>query len=147
VTGNLPGDTFMSADPQTKNETPSSSIWAGGLLALSLIIFQGFLAPDITCLDIASLVSISALALAIPMLSYKIFINTLRERKRSTRVQPSSRHNRSPHSERFFFVGGSIAALIGTAAAFYHMQPITAVIFSICTTVTFVAYLIENPNI
>jgi hypothetical protein len=137
----------MSADPQTKNETPSSSIWAGGLLALSLIIFQSFLAPDITCLDIASLVSISALALAIPMLSYKIFINTLRERKRSSRVQPSNRHNKSSHSERFFFVCGSIAALVSTAAAFYHIHWITAVIFSACTITVFITYLINSLNI
>jgi hypothetical protein len=130
---------------QTPRETPTSSIWAGGLLAVSLVVLQCFLPLKATDLDQASLASLFALALAIPALSYKIVMNILRERKQDVRV-PLRRYPKIPFVEAFSFIIGALSAFVGIAAAFFHIHLIAGIIFSVCTTIAILAYMVRSAS-
>src|SRR5690348_11263081 len=117
----------MEAETKKREaETLASSIWAGGLLAISLVLLQCFLPLNGSDVDQASLVSVCSLALAIPILTYKIVINTLRERKYRIKVTSLYRQNRTPYPELFFFLIGVISVLVGITAAFFHIHWIAA---------------------
>jgi hypothetical protein len=130
---------------QIPDETPTSSIWAGGLLAVSLVILQCFLPLNATDLDRASYASIFALAFAIPALSYKIVMNILRERKQGAKGQPR-RYPKVPFLESSSFMIGVLSALVGIATAFYHIHQIAALIFSVCTAIGLIAYLLRSAS-
>ena len=124
----------MEVDTPKKAETQLSSFWAGGLLAVSLVIFQGFLSQK--HLDMPALISVSTLALAMPILAYKILADSLRVRKYNTRVQSLPQANasiRTPSFELILFVIGVFSALVGIGAAFLRIYWIAAVIYSVCT--------------
>jgi hypothetical protein len=134
----------METEAQNTNtEVLASNIWAGGLLAVSLVILQCFLPLNRSDVDLASLVSVCSLALAIPILTYKIVINTLRERKHKVRVTSAHQHNRTPYPELLFFIIGVLSVLIGTTAAFFHIHWIAAIIFAVCTIVGLIAYFVQ----
>jgi hypothetical protein len=124
----------VETDIFEKAETPLSSIWAGGLIGVSLIILQGFL--SLSRLDQAAFISVLTLALAIPILAYKILADTLRVRKHNTISHLSHRHTHSlktPYPELFLFSLGILLTIIGISAAFWHIHWIPALMFSVCT--------------
>ena len=124
----------MQTNAFEKAETPLSSIWAGGLIGVSLIILQGFL--SLPSLDYAAFISVLTLALAIPILAYKILADTLRVRKHNTQAR-SSHHSthpfKTPYPELLLFSLGVLLAIIGISAAFWHIHWIPALIFSTST--------------
>jgi hypothetical protein len=113
-------------------QMPPSSLWAGGLLAFSLVIFQGFLSQQ--CLDLPALISVFTLALAMPILAYKILADTVRVRRYNVRTQiPHRTALRTPYPELIIFIIGVFAALVGVGAAFWHIHWASAIIFLACT--------------
>jgi hypothetical protein len=129
----------VETDAFEKAETPPSSIWAGGLIGVSLIVLQGFL--SLPSLDRAAFISVLTLALAIPILTYKILADTLRVRKYNNRGHPSHRHTHSlktPYPELLLFSLGVLLAITGISAAFWHIHWIPALIFSACTLILLV---------
>jgi len=126
-----------------KAETPPSSLWAGGLLAVSLVIFQGFL--SVKCLDTTALISVFTLAFAMPILAYKILIDMLRVRKYNAKAQSMQQATvsvKTPYPELFLFIIGVFSALVGIGSAFLHIHWIAAIIFSACTLALLVIALL-----
>ena len=132
-----------------KNETiqlpaiPPSSLWAGGLLTVSLIILQSFLSIDKDKLDILAVFSVCLFALAIPILVYKILINILRQQRYDTRTQSVHRavaSLKTPFLELVFFILGAFSALAGIALALWRIHWIAMLIFSVSTIIGLLCY-------
>jgi hypothetical protein len=130
----------VETEQQISNEVSLPSIWAGGLLAAGLVILQSFLPLDLKDLDSASLISVGALALAMPTLSYQIVVNILRARKYHAGTRLPYRQRRTHGFETFLFFIGALSVLVGIAAAFYHIHWIMSVIFLLSVVVVIVAY-------
>ena len=116
-----------------ENDTRQSSLWAGGLITVSLIILQVFISSGIS--DIASFISVCAFALAIPILACNILINFTRGKKRKDGKKP-----KASIYEISFFLLGIVASLIGIASAFWYICWIASLIFSASTLLALLVY-------
>lgn len=112
-----------------EENTHISSIYAGGLIAIGLIILQGFL--SLSTLDVAAFIAVFAFAFSIPILSCNIIINFAR---RGTTIEPSK------YEVLLFYVPGAVVSLIGIVATFWHICWVAAVIFSVSMVLAFFVY-------
>lgn len=124
---------------QPESESPLSTLGAGGLLAISLVILQGLLA--LYPLDIPASISVYTLSFSIPILACKILINTMRSRRIKNNPQVINQSTNTPMSETFFFFIGIITTIIGIVAALWHSNCIAAVIFLLSMLVALTLYI------
>lgn len=127
----------MSTQPES--EPPLSTLGAGGLLAISLVILQGLL--TLYPLNITASISVYTLSFSIPILSSKILINTLRSRRLRNNPPVIQQSTKTPVSETFLFFMGIITTIIGIVAALWHINCIAAIIFFISTLCAITLYL------
>jgi hypothetical protein len=103
-----------------EESTHPSDLWSGALIAIGLVILQGFF--SLSSLDLAALVSVVAFAAAIPILSCNVLTNFLRRRQRQKYTESVW--------EILFYTLGILAALVGIGAAFWHLSVISAYVFA-----------------
>ena len=111
--------------------THQSSLWAGGLIGVDILMLQGFLA--LHPFDNTAYISIFAFAVGIPISACNILMNMRRGTGSST-----------PIPEVLFYSIGIIASLIGLAFAFLHICWIACVIFLVSTGVASFIYLPDS---
>lgn len=121
-----------------QSNTPQSSIWAGGLIAIGLIIFQGFL--SLSPLDPAAFVSVFAFAIAIPILACNLLLNFKRAGTKDATLKATNH-------EIIFYLVGMLAALIGIVAAFWHICKIAAILFFGSFIIALIVYFKVQRNI
>lgn len=107
-----------------------SSVWSGGLLAISLVMLQGFLSGP---LDLAAFVAVLAFALSIPVLTCNLLVNFMRTRRDS--------RTKAADAEMAFYILGIFIALVGIVAAFWHMSWIAALAFLCSALFAFAVYI------
>lgn len=97
----------------------------GGLIAISLIIMQDFIASRIP--DISALISVLAFATSIPLLATSVLVELILRNYK----------NVIHHSFYVHFVrtGGIFGNIIGIDAAFWHISYIAGVVFLISGSV------------
>jgi hypothetical protein len=116
--------------------THPSDLWSGALIAIGLVILQGFF--SLSPLDSAALVSVVAFAAAIPILSCNILTNFLRRRQRHKRAESTW--------EILFYVIGILAALVGIGAALWHTSVISAYVFVGSSFVAMIVFIAVRKN-
>jgi uncharacterized membrane protein len=90
----------------------------GGLIGISLIILQDFISSG--ALDLSALISVIAFAVAVPLLAMGILIDDI--------TKPHQSINLSMDYNIVFF-GGLGGAIVGAAAAFWHISWIAGIVF------------------
>jgi hypothetical protein len=109
------------------------SLYAGGLLAISLIILQDFL--GLGKLDLAALVSVVAFAAAIPLLSGMLVANVVQSKYRY-----SPALSRAPRVVESAFYLGILFDCLGIGAAFWHASVIAAIVFMVMVAISGLIY-------
>ncbi len=113
-----------------ERQNHQSSLWAGGLIGVSVLMLQSFL--TVRPLDTAAFISVFAFALALPILSCNVLMNLRREVGA-----------RTPIREILLYSLGIIASLTGLAFAFLHICWIAFVVFLVSTGLASLIYLTE----
>jgi hypothetical protein len=118
-----------------EEEAHPSNLWSGGLIAVGLVILQGFISSS--SINASALVSVFAFAVAIPILSCNLLMNFVRRghRKTPTRIGGA-----------IFYWGGVLAAFIGIGAAFWHASWISALIFVFSSLVALIVFIVARPK-
>ena len=110
-----------------------SNFYAGGLIAVSLIILQGFI--GLGKLDPLALVSVAFFAVALPFLSGILVVNAIEGEHRSRFSSPIVVRV----VDTCFFIG-VLAATGGVAIALWHMSWIAGVSFLAALGIASVVY-------
>ncbi|TMC21053.1 MAG: hypothetical protein E6J34_10755 [Chloroflexi bacterium] len=120
-----------------EDKTHPSDIWSGGLIAVALVILQGFF--TLNPIDPPVFISITAFAVAIPILSCNLLTNFLRKRSGK---KPTYRV-----LEILFYYGGIFAALVGTGAAFWHTSWVLALVFAFTSVIALIVFIAIQKSI
>lgn len=113
-----------------------SNIACGGLIAIGLVMLQAFIA--LTSLDSAEFISVLAFAIAIPLLTGRILQNFLVKLSKKDRVALGC-------SNTYYL--GTLAALVGIGAAFWHVSYVAGIVFISSSFVAFAAFLLQYISI
>jgi hypothetical protein len=97
---------------------------SGGLIAVVLVIFPGYISSNLNQLDVATYVSLFAFALCLPPLGIKLYINTV---TLSHKYYPATMLNLS--LQLLYYVG-IVSACVGVAAAFWHVSWIAGLLIT-----------------
>ena len=111
------------------------TLYAGGLIGISLIVLQVFI--GLGKLDMPALISVLAFATAVPLLSGMLVTNFIERR-----YQYSSPRSRIVKVVENSFYLGILIDLVGIAAAFWHLSLIAGIVFTIMTFVSGLFYSI-----
>jgi hypothetical protein len=106
------------------------NIVCGGLIAISLIILQDYVSSD--KLDIPAYISMLALAISLPLLSGHILLNAIIIKHKFILA------NKKYASLMILYFIGSFCAVVGVAAAIWHVLWIAALIFVVITAAYFI---------
>ena len=109
------------------------TVYAGGLIAISLIILQDFI--GLGKLDPSALVSVVAFAAAIPLLSGMLVANVIQ-----SRYLYSPTLSRAPRVVESSFYLGILVDLIGISAAFWHASLIAGIVFIVMVAISGLVY-------
>lgn len=115
-----------------EESTHPSDIWSGALIAVGLVILQGFFSTN--TLDPAATVSVFAFAVAIPILSCNLLTNVLRRRHRKKTEESGW--------EILFYIAGVVAASVGIGAAFWHTSMMSALVFILSSLLSIGVFMI-----
>lgn len=139
----------MNTNPKAKIDMYAvrlHTLYAGGLIGISLVIFQGFI--GLGKLDTPALISVLTFACAIPLLSGILVANVIERR-----YQYSSPDSRTGKVAETCFYLGILIDLVGIGAAFWHVSFIAGIVFIITTILSGLLYSIhisklsESPDI
>jgi hypothetical protein len=115
-------------------------VYAGGLIAISLVILQGFL--GLTSLDIPALISVIAFSAALPLLSGLLVLGFIERRYAygSPRTLVAS-------LVRILFILGIILSFVGIGAAIWHMSWIAGVISVTSSFIAAIVYVLYAADL
>ena len=116
------------------------TLYAGGLVAVSLIVLQDLI--GLGKLDLPALMSLIAFAAAIPLLSGMLVIAVV-----ETRYPYISVHSRSIRVIESTFYLGALIDLFGFGAAFWHASLIAGIVFLAMTAFSILIYSIHISNL
>jgi hypothetical protein len=134
-------NTMQSQRMQTnKHAIRLHTLYAGGLIAVSLIMLQGFL--GLGKLDIPAFISVLAFAAAIPLLAGILVINVIERR-----YPYSSPGSKSVKIVENFFYLGILIDLVGIASTFWHISFIAGIIFIVMAVISGLVYSIYIFNL
>ncbi|SRR6266516_866957 len=119
-------------DKKMEESTHPSDIWSGALIAVGLVILQGFFSTN--TLDPAATVSVFAFAVAIPILSCNLLTNVLKRRDRKKTEESGW--------EILFYIVGVVAASVGIGAAFWHTSTMSAFVFILSSLLSIGVFMI-----
>lgn len=108
-----------------------SNLYAGGLLVVSLIILQDFI--TLRTPDPASFISVLAFSVALPFLAGVLVVNVV-----ESKYPYGSSHWVIGRLVHIVFALGVLIALVGVAAAFWHVSWIAGVVFLGALVVAFI---------
>ena len=112
------------------------SLYAGGLIAISLIILQDFIA--VGKLDLPAHISVVAFAAAVPLLSGMLIANIVK-----SRYSFSSARSALVRVVESSFYFGILIDLVGIGAAFWHTSLIAGIVFIVMVAVSSIIYSID----
>ena len=110
-------------------------MYAGGLIAISLVILQGFI--GLTSLDVAALISMISFSAALPLLSGLLVLGLI-ERK----YPYGSPRTLIASLVRKLFILGIVLSFIGIGAAIWHASWIAG---TVCVVSSIIAVIIYIP--
>lgn len=116
------------------------TLYAGGLIAISLIVIQVFI--GLGKLDMPALISVLAFASAIPLLSGMLVVNVV-----ESKYQFSSPHSKIAKIVESSFYIGILINFVGIAAAFWHVWSIAGIVFIIMAILSGLLYSIYIFNL
>ena len=125
-----------------EDKTHPSDLWSGALIAVGLLILQGFFSSN--SINTSALVSVIAFAIAIPILSCNLLTNFLRRRVSN---KPSDQVWKISGYEITFYGLGIGIALFGIGAAFWHISWVSALIFAFSALLAFIVFTIVRKSI
>ena len=108
-----------------------SNLILGGLVAISLIIFQDLISSS--NLDIPTRVSIIAFAIAIPMIVFSLLIRQV--------PRSETRNGKTYNSMNIVTLIGIISDIVGVTATFFHVMLAAGIVFLISGFVGFSIYV------
>ena len=108
----------------------------GGLIAIGVVILQALIPAQ--SLDLPSLISILAFAIALPFLAVMVLVN---------HAQASYRYASYPKYLTVVILLGQGGAFIGVLAAFWHMSWIAAVALLISGGIGLVVYAVYSMQL
>lgn len=112
-----------------------SNLYAGGLIAVDLILLQSMLPAGSS--DLTTFIAVLAFSLALPPLTGMLVVNVV-ESHYPYRPDSSVRLARRMH---MLFLFGGIVDLVGICAAFWHFSWIVMLAFLVVFVITFIIYI------
>jgi TM2 domain-containing membrane protein YozV len=113
-------------------------VYAGGLIAISLVILQGFIGLSPVDLDNAALISIIAFAAALPLLSGILVIGII-----ENKYSYGSPRTTIASLVRILFILGIVLSLVGIEAAIWHIfwiAGVVSIVFSVIASIIYALY-------
>jgi hypothetical protein len=133
-------ETFMQKVKIDKYALELHDVYAGGLIAISLVILQGFI--GLASLDIAALISMIAFSAALPLLSGLLVIGLI-ERK----YPYGSPRTRIASLVRKLFILGIVLSFIGIGAAIWHASWIAGAVCVISSFTAAIVYMLYAADL
>jgi hypothetical protein len=115
-------------------------VYAGGLIAISLVILQGFI--GLSSLDNAALISIIAFAAALPLLSGILVIGII-----ENKYAYGSPRTTIASLVRILFILGIILSLVGIEAAIWHASWIAGVVSIVSSVIASIIYALYAADL
>jgi hypothetical protein len=112
------------------------NLYCGGLMAVSLIIMQAFIAS--VTLDFTAYISVFAFSLAIPLMAGTIVVNTIQSRT------PYTPH---PKLVRNVVIISSVISFVGVTTAIWHIVWIAGLVFLMSILIASLVYFIYVPKL
>ena len=113
-------------------------VYAGGLIAISLVILQGFIGLSPADLDNAALISIIAFSAALPLLSGILVIGII-----ENKYSYGSPRTTIASLVRILFILGIVLSLVGIEAAIWHtfwIAGVVSIVFSVIASIIYALY-------
>ena len=113
-------------------------VYAGGLIAISLVILQGFIGLSRVDLDNAALISIIAFSAALPLLSGILVIGII-----ENKYSYGSPRTTIASLVRILFILGIVLSLVGIEAAIWHtfwIAGVVSIVFSVIASIIYALY-------
>jgi hypothetical protein len=133
-------EAFMQKVKIDKYALEVQDVYAGGLIAISLVILQGFI--GLTPLDTMALISMIAFSAALPLLSGLLVIGII-ERKYTY----GSPRTLVASLVRILFILGIALSFVGIGAAIWHVSWIAGIVSTISTFIAAIIYALYAADL